>query len=186
MNEIIKLVRTYRVTSELVDQARLGEEIFLAVEPAIRFFIFKAIDSPHDAQDVLQVALKSIATSLVEFKCKTNDQFWAWCYSIARRRLYDFYRKKASNRLQPMPEEEFQNLLESSAEGSPLSPADKLDLDYALGLLIRSKPACYDYLWNHYVIGLDFSEIAEEQNLTKDNVRMRIGRCLELAHTLVS
>ena len=53
-------------------------------------------------------------------------------------------------------------------------------------LLTASNPECRDYLWQHYVLGLDYAEIAEEQKLSYDNVRMRIGRCLDQAKSLVA
>jgi DNA-directed RNA polymerase specialized sigma24 family protein len=84
---------------------------------------------------VLQEVLKSIATSLKRFEGNSTEAFWAWCYRIARNRLNDHFRKKASDRLQPMPLEELWQLVESSAQASPLSPADKHDLDYAMKLL---------------------------------------------------
>jgi hypothetical protein len=46
--------------------------------------------------------------------------------------------------------------------------------------------ACgYDYLWKHFVLGMGYGEIAEERELTYDSVRMKIGRCLEAAQSLV-
>ncbi len=42
-----------------------------------------------------------------------------------------------------------------------------------------------DLLWKHYVIGLDYAEIAEERQLSYDSARMKIGRCLEEARSLV-
>ena len=39
---------------------------------------------------------------------------------------------------------------------------------------------------NQYVIGLDYAEIAEERNMSYENARMKIGRCLEEAKSLVS
>jgi DNA-directed RNA polymerase specialized sigma24 family protein len=53
-------------------------------------------------------------------------------------------------------------------------------------LLTASKPECYDYPWKHFVFGLAYGEIAEEQHLSYDNVRMKIGRCLDEAKSLVS
>jgi DNA-directed RNA polymerase specialized sigma24 family protein len=73
-----------------------------------------------------------------------------------------------------------------AAQTTPLSPADKHDLEYALGLLIATKPECYDFLWQYFIVGLDYVEIAEAQSLNYNAVRMRIGRCLETAQTLVS
>ena len=36
-----------------------------------------------------------------------------------------------------------------------------------------------------FVLGLAYGEIAEDQNLSYDNVRMKIGRCLDEAKSLV-
>ena len=184
MSDLIKLVKTYRVTSGLPDRLGLAERILPLIEPDLRFFVFGAIRPPA-AEDVFQEVLKAIITSLGQFKGNTNGEFWAWCYRIARNKLSDQFRKQASDRLQPMPPEELWQLVESSAQASPLSAADRLDLEYALNLLTRAKPDCYDYLWNHFVIGLDYAEIAAGQDLTYDNVRMKIGRCLETAQSLV-
>jgi len=50
--------------------------------------------------------LISITNSLKNFERSSNEEFWAWCYKIARRRIYDHIRKKGSDRLQPMPHDE--------------------------------------------------------------------------------
>ena len=185
MDDLIKLVRTYRLTAGLLERQRLAEAIFRLIEPDLRFFVFSAIQPPA-AQDVLQEILKSIVVSLPKFEGGTVKEFWAWSYRIARNRLNDHFRKKASDRLQPMPQDELLDLLDESEQVEPLTAADRHDLEYALKLLDGSKPECRDYLWNHYVIGFDYGEIAEEQNLKYDNVRMKIGRCLDEAKALVA
>jgi len=178
MEQLIKLVKTYRLSSGLAERLRL-------IEPDLRIFVFSAI-RPQAADDVLQEVLISITASLKTFEGSSNEEFWKWCYKIARRRIYDHIRKKASDRLQPMPHDELLDLLDAPAQAAPLTAADRHDLEYALNLLDRSKPECRNYLWQHYVIGFDYGEIAEEQNLNYDNVRMKIGRCLEVAKSLVS
>ena len=185
MDDLIKLVRTYRLTAGLLERQRLAEAIFRLIEPDLRFFVFSAVQPPA-AQDVLQEILKSIVVSLPKFAGGTEKEFWAWCYMIARRRIYDHIQKRDSDRLQPMPHEELLDLLDESEHAEPMTAADRHDLEYALKLLDSSKPECRGYLWNHYVIGFDYGEIAEEQNLNYDNVRMKIGRCLAEAKSLVA
>ncbi len=185
MDDLIQLVRTYRLTAGLLERQRLAEAIFRLIEPDLRFFIFNAIRPPA-AQDVLQELLKSITTGLIKFEGGTVKEFWGWCYRIARNRLSDHFRKQASDRLQPMPQDELLDLIDASEQAEPLTAADRHDLEYALKLLDNSKPECRDYLWNHYVTGFDYGEIAEEQNLNYDNVRMKIGRCLDEAKSLVA
>lgn len=65
-------------------------------------------------------------------------------------------------------------------------PGLRHDLDHVIKLLTAAKPDCSDLLWKHYVIGLDYAEIAEERQLNYDAVRMKIGRCLEEARSLVT
>ena len=185
MDDLLKLVRTYRVTTGLVERLRLAEEIFRQVEPTLRLFVFSAISAPA-ADDVLQNVLIAVATSLGKFMGDTPAAFWAWSYRITRSKLNDHYRHQATDRMQPMPEKELRQLVEASAQASPISAADRHDLDYAMKLLTASKPECYEYLWKHFVFGLDYAEIAEDQKLSYDNVRMRIGRCLDEAKSLLA
>jgi RNA polymerase sigma factor (sigma-70 family) len=185
MEQLIKLVKTYRLSSGLAERQRLAEAIFHLIALDLRAFVFSAI-KPHAADDVSQEVLISITNSLKKFKGGSKEEFLAWCYMIARRRIYDHLRKKKSDRLQPMPHDELLDLLDTSEQAAPLTAADRHDLEYALKLLDSSKPECRGYLWNHYVIGFDYGEIAEEQNLKYDNVRMKIGRCLDEAQSLVS
>ena len=184
-DDLLKLVRTYRVTAGLAERLRLADEIFRQIEPDLRLFVFNAIRPPA-ADDVLQEVLKAVATALTKFAGDTTAKFWAWCYGIARHKLNDQYRRQAADRMQPMPTKALWRLVEASAHTAPLSAADKHDLEYAMKLLAASKPECRDYLWQRYIFGLDYAEIAEEQNLSYDNVRMKIGRCLEEAKSLVA
>jgi RNA polymerase sigma factor (sigma-70 family) len=185
MDDLIKLVKTYRLTAGLAERIRLAEEIFRLIEPDLRLFVFSSV-SHEAAKDSLQEILKAVATSLKQFKGDTVKEFWAWCYRIARNKLNDHYRSKAADRMQPTPPEDLWQMMELSAQDAPMSLAVRHDLEYAMKLLTTSKPECNELLWRHYVIGLDYAEIAEERDLNYDNVRMKIGRCLEEAKSLVS
>lgn len=155
MDELIKLVRTFRLTATLLERVKLAEDIFSEIEPALRFFVFGAIRPPA-AEDVLQEILKGIATGMGKFRGDTKEQFWAWCYAIARHKLNDHYRKQAADRLQPMPQEEFWEFAEASEDNSSLSAGDRHDLEYAMNLLNAAKPECYEYLRQHYIFGLTY------------------------------
>ena len=80
----------------------------------------------------MQEILKGIATGMGKFRGDTKEQFWAWCYTIARNKLNDQLRKQANDRLQPLPPDELWQLAESTAEATPLTAGDRLDLEYAL------------------------------------------------------
>jgi RNA polymerase sigma factor (sigma-70 family) len=183
--DLLKRVKTYRLTPALDQRLMLAEEIFREVEPQLRFFIFSTI-APPAAADVLQETLKAVTVSLSKFAGNSNGEWWAWCYSIARNKVKDHLRKQASDRLQPMPQEELRELVEASGQSTPLSAEDRMDLEYAMNLLAESKPECRDFLWQHFVFGLDYSELAEERGMSYDNVRMKIGRCLGEAQALMA
>ena len=185
MDEIIKLVKTYRLTPAEDQRQRLAEEIFREVEPQLRFFVFHTLAHPA-GQDVLQETLKAVTVSLTKFAGNSTQEFWAWCYRIARNKVNDHLRKQIADRLQPMPPEELLQLAEASAQSNPLSAEDRLDLQHALKILAEAKPECVEFLWQHFVLGLDYSELAEERNLSYDNVRMKIGRCLGEAQALMA
>ncbi len=95
MEQLIKLVRTYRLTAGLAERLRLAEEIFRLIEPDLRFFIFGTI-SETDAKDILQETLKGISKGLKGFQGQTKEEFWGWCYTIARNKRNDYFRKKKS------------------------------------------------------------------------------------------
>jgi DNA-directed RNA polymerase specialized sigma24 family protein len=86
MDDLIKLVKTYRLTAGLAERIRLAEEIFRLIEPDLRVFVFSSV-SHEAAKDALQEILKAVATSLKQFKGDTVKEFWAWCYRIARNKL---------------------------------------------------------------------------------------------------
>ncbi len=185
MDNLLKLVRTYRLTEGLAERLRLAEDVFRLIEPDLRFFVF-GLAARDSASDVLQETLKAIAVDLSKFRGDSPSEFWAWAYRIARHKVSDSFRKKAADRLHPIPPEEMWQLVESSAETNPISPGDRHDLEYAMEILTKTKPECFEYLWRHFVFGLAYGEIAEEQKLNYDTVRMKIGRCLDDAKSLVS
>jgi RNA polymerase sigma factor (sigma-70 family) len=185
MEQVIKLVKTCRVSAGLAERLRLAEEIFRITEPDLRLFVFSQV-RPQVAEDVLQEVLKAITSSLNKFKGGTDKEFRGWCIGIARHKIHDQYHAQKHERLQPLPPEQLWQLVDASAQDAPLSAGDRHDLEYAMKLLAQSKPDCGSYLWQHYVLGLDYGEIAEEKAVSYDAARMKVGRCLEEVRKLVA
>lgn len=185
MDDLIKQVKTYRLTQALDQRLRLAEGIFRHIEPKLRQFVLSSV-APTPAPDVLQEVLKAVAMSLRKFEGSTAGEFWAWCYRIARNKISDHFRRCASDRLQTMSEEELRPLLDHSSSLSVRTPGVSHDLEYAMKLLTRAKPECHGLLWAHYVQGFNYGEIAEERGIAYDAVRMKISRCLDEARALLS
>jgi hypothetical protein len=76
-------------------------------------------------------------------------------------------------------------VVEVSSQVKPLSPGDRLDLEYAMDLLRNAKPPCTDYLWHYYVLGYDWGSMAAEFGFTKEAIQKQTARCLQLARKLV-
>ena len=184
MDELIQLVRAYQKTGELADRERLADAIFAQLEPELRRYVNGKI-RPQFADDVLQEVLKAVVVSLPKF---SSDDFKKWCRGIARHKIHDQYQAnaKASERFQALPPEEVTELVSLSVAATPLATGERLDLDYAMKLLAEFKPECVESLWRHFVDGLDYGEIAEEQNVNYDAARMKVGRCLETVRELVA
>jgi RNA polymerase sigma factor (sigma-70 family) len=185
MEDLIKLVRSYRLAAGLSERLRLAEQVFHLIEPDLRVFVFSSV-SRQAGEDALQEVLKAVATGLKTFQGGTPKEFWGWCYRIARNKLNDQYRKQYAERTVSVAPEELWQIMDASAQDAPLTAQNRLDLDYAMKLLAASKPECCDLLWRHFVIGLDYGELAEESDLKYDAVRMKVNRCLDEAKSLVS
>ncbi|HEY0550230.1 MAG TPA: sigma-70 family RNA polymerase sigma factor [Verrucomicrobiae bacterium] len=183
--DLIRQVKTYRLTPALDQRLRLAEGIVCEIEPQLQFFVFKAVPSAA-AEDVLQEIMKSITAGLAGFKGDSDKQFWAWCYRIARNKVNDQLRKQTSDRLHPMEPEELWQLVDTAAQDEGLSAASRLDLKDTMKRLTQAKPECAELLWQHFVLGLDYSELAEARQMSYDNARMKLGRCLDAAQDLMA
>lgn len=182
MDDLTKLVRTYRLTAGLADRERLADAIFAQVEPAMRLFVNGKI-RPQFADDVLQEVLKAIVISLPKF---TSDDFLKWCRGIARHKIYDQYQDnlKASERFQGLPPEEIWELVDLSSADEPLNSADRLDLELAMKLLAEANPGCDEFLWRRIAMEEDYEIIGEDHAMSYDAVRMQVGRCLDDAREI--
>ena len=183
--DLIKLVKTYRLTPALDQRLRLAEEIYHEIKSPLHDFIFGRLKHPA-AEDVFQETVKGVTESLSKFRGDSDGEFRKWYFSIARNKVNDHLRKQESDRLQPMDPEELWQLVDTSPQNSSLSAEDRLDLQHALKILAAAKPECSEFLWQHFVLGLDYSELAEERKTSYDAVRMGIFRCLETAQDLIA
>ena len=95
------------------------------------------------------------------------------------------WRKYFRDRTEAVPPDELEKVVNWSAQRKPLSPEDKIDLEYAMGLLGKAKPQCRTLLWQRYVLGWKIVELARALKTDAAALRMRINRCLDLAQGLL-
>ena|ERR1700722_12494727 len=158
--------------------------ICINISKKLTLFILTKV-RPSDAEDVLHETLKAIFTNLAKFRGQSNEQFLKWCYRIARNKVGDHYRKgQRTTELDQFPTQEIERLVNATKLLEPPSPEIMADLEHAMMLLAKAKPICRQLLWDHFVIGLDYAELALQLDLQNDAVRMKVSRCLALAKKL--
>ena len=184
----MQLVQAYREATTLDERLAVGEELIQKIAPEIQMFLFSATPNYATSADLAQETLVAIARGLSRFQGESPAQFWSWAYRIARNKTADHLKRKAidAQRFERMPAEELWELADSGPGESALSPEDRHDLEEALSLLARSKPDCRELLWKHYVIGLDYTELAEEGRVSYDTSRMKVSRCMATAQALMA
>jgi RNA polymerase sigma factor (sigma-70 family) len=185
MAHLIELVREFQHATSLARKLEIAEHIICAVRPALWTFALRQ-GGKEWADDVCQEALVAITHGLPQFHGESDGQFWKWCYRVVRNKLIDRGRREKSRPVAPVDAETLWQIVEATIPDEPLSPGDRMDLEYALQLLKSVKPPCYDYLWLHYILDMDIAEIAEVFHQTYNAARMQITRCRELAQSLVS
>ena len=181
MDLIIEWIDEYRRETEVYRRTELAGSIYFYFAESVQLFIFTRT-KPSDSLDVWQDTAKAILVGLSTFRGRTEKEFLKWCYQIARNKISDSFK---NNRLDPFPTEELSDLLEASRITKPFSQEDEVDLKDAMDLLAISHPECRELLWDHFIFGFDYEEIAEELHLQYDAVRMRIKRCLDTASGLL-
>ena len=180
----MRLVEEFR-KADSDRRIELASKILTEINRELSIFILGLI-APDFQGDVIRESEMAIFTSLKTFKGNTRKQFLAWCRTIVRRKASDMRRKQSLLEIDPLPVEDFLEFILIPGKESLVFPADmQLDVEYAMNLLGKSRPDCRELLWSHYVMGLDYEELAQELNLKYDGVRMRIMRCLRTARGLL-
>ena len=183
MTSLLELIRAYRQSLSLAERMRAGEELIHVVGPPLRAYVEQRT-RPEWVADAVQETLIAIVQHLHKFQGKTEREFWAWGYRIARNKCADARRQIPEE--QPWDTDALQQLVESTTRIEPFVAGERADVDYAFTLLERAKPQCREVLWPRYILDWDYDAIAEATGLAYDTVRMQIRRCLELLRNLMA
>ena len=90
MDDLIKLVRTYRLTRGMAERLDLAERIVPLIERDLRFFVFAAI-RPPEAEDVFQEA--SVIILKKGLILKGDGDFPPWARKVVRLEALNALRK---------------------------------------------------------------------------------------------
>jgi RNA polymerase sigma factor (sigma-70 family) len=188
MDEILKLARSFRFETADDQLVHLADQILRLIEPKIHLFCASSIRNELDADETAQECLIAVGRDLAKFRGDTTEEFWAWCFAIARHKIKDHFRRKATqeDRFVPLPPNELLRLVNNAVHDGGIPASDKLDLHKAIERLRQAEPECLEFLWKHFMFGLSYGEIAADHGLTYDGARMRVNRCIDVAHAAVA
>ncbi len=176
----------YQQLTDLPEQLRLADEIVLLIGPRLHGYLHHRCSDPEFVKEVYSTTLRAVADVVPAFKGREGQGFASFCFGIVRHKFLDALRRKAREKEDPM---DMDNLGESAkgwVQVASLAPGGRLDLEYALNLLRRAKPLCYDYLWLRYMEKMKYKTMAAALGMETKAVEKATNRCLKLANELMA
>jgi RNA polymerase sigma-70 factor (ECF subfamily) len=162
------------VDPDLIEQARRDPEAFAVLyrqylTPVYRY-LYLRVGNVHEAEDLTAQTFTEALEGLVKNRFQSGGCFSAWLFTIARRRLADFYRQRP---FAPFDE----NL---SVELGLLATLEKNDdLKRLIHLLAQLDEEKRELLRLRFSAGLGFAEIARLENRSEAAVKMALYRSLD-------
>ena len=158
----------------LVEQARHDPEAFAALYrrylTPVYGYIQRRVANVHEAEDLTAQTFMEVLDGLKCKRYRESGTFRAWLFTIARRRLVDFYREHPSLELHDSP----------SRDLGPLVTIEKKDdLRRLTGLLNQLDEDKRELLRLRFTANLSFAEIALIEGKTEAAVKMSVYRVLD-------
>jgi len=158
----------------LVEQARHDPEAFAALYrrylTPIYGYIQRRVPNVHEAEDLTAQTFMEVLDGLKCDRYREGGTFRAWLFTIARRRLVDFYREHPSLELHDSP----------SGDLGPLVTLEKKDdLRRLTRLLNQLDEDKRELLRLRFTANLSFAEIALIEGKTEAAVKMSVYRVLD-------
>jgi RNA polymerase sigma factor (sigma-70 family) len=186
MQEPIELVNAFRMAVSTSDREDTLTALIERIQPEVHVFLLSKV--PIDAvTSITNETLLGIAKGLAGFKGESNGEFWAWSYTIGRKRVAQYFeRSRRDETTVPMDPKALSELLEQSGESRPFDDqAEKMDVLFAIEKLRESDPESAEVVWDHYIAGLPYAAIAENCNKSVDAARVQIARAVQKLERLL-
>ena len=164
--------------TELIEKARHDPEAFaglyrLYLSPIYRYLLSR-VNNIHDAEDITTQVFIEALEGLTTSRYQKGGCFAAWLFTIARRRLIDFYRQHPEAPLDDP----------SSPEPGPLASIEKgEEIQHLSRLLVQLDSGKRELLHLRFSAGLSFAEIALLEKRSEAAVKMAIYRTLDFLRT---
>lgn len=131
---------------------------------ALGGYIAYRVKNQNDANDILQETMLSVWRSISSYKSESS--FKTWAFTIARRRLADFYRKKDNS----LPLTGLGDILHADDDLS--KSVTRMDVKSALTRLSDKENELVHLVFH---AGLSYAEISEVMNIPTGTVKSRIS-----------
>jgi|ERR1041385_7412468 DNA-directed RNA polymerase specialized sigma24 family protein len=184
MGELLGLIKKHRDAGSLEKRRDVAEAVAKYIAPSLFLYILRR--APEAVSELRGDVLAEITKSLPGCRAISEGEAWGWCYTITRRKLAAHFKAETANREIPMGADDLTRLIDSAEQVEPFAnEAQRLDGQEAVGILKSANPKCFEILWDFFVVGRTFKEIAERTKLKYDNVRRKVTRCVEKAKSLL-
>lgn len=170
--------------NSLYKKARDGDDkskklLFERLYVSFRLFVQRRVMNRHDAEEIIQDAMKTIAQKFTDIDLQTN--FAAWAYTVLKNKLMDYYKMRHLHQ-----EKQRQIREESRINGSlEADPVLIIKLKECLKKIGHRHPG-YLRILNLYYQGYSTEEICRRLKISSNNfyvtlyrVRSMLEKCLE-------
>lgn len=163
-----------------VDEAALVEkaqfdadafsELYQRYVPRVYRYVYNRLINTHDAEDITAQVFTEALEGLTANRFRKGNCFAVWLFTIARRRLIDFYRKKPESVLHdpPVAEPGLGTMVEASE-----------DLNHLKRLLSEVSEERRELLRLRFSADLNYAEIGMIVGKSEAAVKMAVYRTLE-------
>ncbi len=163
-----EILRNLAVRSQKGDKDAYGELLDVVYE-RIQRFLSPRISEVQIREDILQDILLSVHVSLPTYSGR--DSFTAWLFTIARRRLIDYLRKKKRLSVEEIADTPWFEL--QPAEDQIASPQDFLT---SMKKLPEAKRRAVELV---HLEGRTTGEAASELGISENNLRVTLHRAVK-------
>lgn len=162
----------------LVKLAKNGDkdsfrQIFERFNNAVFAFVALRTSNRDDALDIVQETFIDLWDGLTKFKYKTDEEFGGFIFTVARRKLYKYYKSRDKN----VPLDE--NMINGTYE------IENNDYQYLFQRVNSLSPDHQDILRLRYWAEMSFSEIASALNIKETTAKVRHYRAIQQLKTLM-
>ena len=159
---------------ELIEKARHDPEAFAELyrrylSPVYRY-LYRRLGNIHEAEDLTAQVFIDVLEGLIADHYRASGYFSAWLFTIARRRLVDFYRQRPPLQLDEN---------HSSEPGLLVALEKSDDLQRLSSLLSELDEEKQELLRLRFSAGLGFAEIAQLEGRSEPAVKMALYRALD-------